>query len=127
MYLKCEVVLQASFMHKQSGKILDIDKRIITEYDEHSEEYKELCEQYELESGMKREQNKDKFDKELLCVLLNKSKETCKKTMEKLELAFKESCRRDALGYIEFGGWVLNVRDFSGVFFKELKTNISKH
>lgn len=126
MTLKCEITLSASFVHKQSGQILNIDKVIIQEYDEYSEEYKQLCKEFELESGVKRDTNKDKFDRMLLERLVELSKESCKETINNLSTIFKQHCKANADGYVEFGGWILKLQDYSAVLFRDLKVNISK-
>lgn len=126
MVLKCEVILSASFIHKESGKMFSIDKSIIKEYDEYSEEYKKICGVYETEIGFNRNENKDKFDKCLLEKLVETYKEECRSTVDLLTRIFKEHCKTGAKGFIEFGGWLLRLQDFSGVLFNDLKVNISK-
>lgn len=127
MILKCELILSASFIHKESGRIFDIDKIIKQEYNEESEEYKQLCKEFELESGMKRDNNKDKFDRMMMERITELAKEALKETTNKISSTFKLHCKSNADGYIEFGGWILKAQDFSGVLFKDLRVNISKH
>lgn len=127
MKLKCEVILSASFLHNESGKTFLIDKVITQEYDEYSEEFKQLCKEFEQEIGMKRDTNKDKFDRELLETISKISKEQCKETVDNLSKIFRKHSKSNADGYIEFGGWIIKLRDFSAVMFKDLRVNISKH
>lgn len=126
MILRFEVILSASFIHKESGKMFSIDKVIEKEYDEYDEEYNKFCDAYETEIGFKRNENKDKFDKCLLEILVSVSKEECRNSIDSLTKIFKEHCKTGAKGYIEFGGWLLRLQDFSGVLFNDLKVNISK-
>lgn len=127
MILKLEIILSASFVHRQSGQMLNIDKVIKQEFDEYSEEYKQICKEFELESGMKRDSDRDKFDRMLLGNLIELSKESCKEKVNDLSMIFKQHCKSNATGYIEFGGWIIKLQDYSAVIFRDLKVNISKH
>ena len=127
MKLVCEVTLSASFMHSSSGQILNIDNVIKQEYDEYSVKYKELCKQFENDVGFKREENRNKFDEILLKILSEISIKESNEKIKKLSDVFKQHSKSDAKGYIEFGGWILKLQDYSAVSFKEVKYNISKH
>lgn len=69
MELKIVVITEMSLIHRISGKEFVIDKKIEKVYNGDSAEYEELVEQYTEQIGFKREENEDKFDKELLKIL----------------------------------------------------------
>lgn len=131
MILKSKVVLSASFIHKRTGSTFDIDKVIEKEYNEDSEEFKELILAYEGENQIQitrdDSKNKDEYDKLFLEWIADLSKESCSAIVKNISDIFKEHCKTEASGFIEFGGWILKVQDFSGVLIKDLQVKISKH
>lgn len=128
MKLKADCYLRGKFIQKKSGKEILIDKAIKLEYNEDSEEYKSLCEQYMNIIGFTREIDKDKFDREMLKILAEQSKRNMKNSFEKIVRTFKEVWIANGQmgGFVEFGGYLINANDFSAVQLDEIKTNISK-
>lgn len=127
MKLAVEIVVGISLIHKNTGKEFNLDKCIKQEYDEDSEKYKELVETYTERIGFERTENKDKFDKELLSIITAESKKDAMETIDNIMKVVKEVYRTDKHGWIEFGGYVLNIEDFSGICINKFESNFSKH
>lgn len=127
MKLEMELNIGMSLIHKNSGKEFNIDKNIKQEYDENSEEYKELVREYEQRIKYEREHNKDEFDKELLKILTSESKKEAMEQIENIMKVAKDVYRTGGKGWIEFGGYVLNASDFSGICINKFDTHFSKH
>ena len=119
--------MTAEFIQKVSGQKLTVDNEIGVEYNEDSEEYESLCNRYEGIAGFDRNKNKDKFDKELLNIICKDVTDRTKKIMGKIVDVYKKSLTdRDFMGWIEFGGYILNPLDFSAVKFTNFSTHIFK-
>lgn len=127
MKLAVEIVVGISLIHKNSGKEFNLDKCIKQEYDENSEKYKELVETYTERIGFERTENKDKFDKELLSIITADAKKEVMETIDNIMKVVKEVYKGGKRGWIEFGGHVLNIEDFSGVCINKFESNFSKH
>lgn len=82
---------------------------------------------YAEKIGFERTENKDKFDKELLNIITIESKKEAMKTIDNIMKVVKEVYRTGKHGWIEFGGYVLNIEDFSGVCINKFESNFSKH
>lgn len=127
MKLAVEIVVGISLIHKNTGKEFNLDKCIKQEYDEDSEKYKELVEIYTERIGFERTENKDKFDKELLSIITVDAKKEVMETIDNIMKVVKDVYREGKHGWIEFGGYVLNIEDFSGVCINKFESNFSKH
>lgn len=84
MRLDIVIITEMSLIHKNSGKEFVIDKKIEKSYNEDSAEYKELVKLHTEQIGFKREENKDKFDAELLKILSYNMKSEVLKQLTKL-------------------------------------------
>lgn len=82
---------------------------------------------YAEKIGFERTENKDKFDKELLNAITIESKKEAMETIDNIMKVVKEVYRTGKHGWIEFGGYVLNIEDFSGVCINKFESNFSKH
>lgn len=127
MKLAVEIVIGISLIQKNTGKEFNLDKCIKQEYDENSEKYKELVETYTERIGFERTENKDKFDKELLSIITADAKKEVMETIDNIMKVVKEVYKTGKHGWIEFGGYVLNIKDFSGVCINKFESNFSKH
>lgn len=114
-------------IQKNTGKEFNLDKCIKQEYDENSEKYKELVEMYTERIGFERTGNKDKFDKELLSIIAAESKKDVMEIIDNIMKVVKEVYRTGKHSWIEFGGYVLKIEDFSGVCINKFEVNFSKH
>ena len=83
MQLKLKVKLSVTLFAKQTLNKLDIDKVIEEVYNDDSEEYKQVVMEYENYTGKKRDDNVDKFDKELLEYMANTIKQTQSKKSDR--------------------------------------------
>lgn len=127
MELKIVVITEMSLIHRISGKEFVIDKKIEKIYNGDSAEYEELVEQYTEQIGFKRKENEDKFDKELLKILSSIVKKETLGSIDNLIKSVKSAYRDGAKGWIEFGGYILNIQDFSGVSIGKFDVQLSKH
>lgn len=119
--------MTAEFIQKTSGEKLTVDNEISREYNEDSEEYESLCNRYESIIGFERDKNKEKFDKELLDLLREDLSKKSKETLQNILDEYKKSIvDKRYIGWIEFGGYILNPLDFSAVKFTAFKTHIFK-
>lgn len=120
--------MTAEFIQKISGEKLTVDNEIGVEYNEDSEEYESLCNRYESIIGFARNKNKDKFDKELLDLLKEDLSKKSKETLQNILDEYKKSIlyNKHYVGWIEFGGYVLNPLDFSAIKFTNFNTHIFK-
>jgi hypothetical protein len=127
MKLRLEIEYGIDLLHKSSGKEVNIDKTISIEYDEYSSEYKTLCKEYEDKIGFSRESNPDEFDKKMLLALSDDIKPKKSEMVDPLvEVVRSVYSQAGTHGYIEYGGYVINVEDFSYIHFRELDIRISK-
>lgn len=128
MKLKIECKLTGTFVQRKSGVKLVVDNVVSKEYNEDSPEYEELCELWRNTIGFDREVDKDNFDKKLLTLVAEQAKQTLKTSVEKIVRIFK--CvwiDSKTPSFVEFGGYLLNPKDFSAIRISEIKTDISKH
>lgn len=84
-------------------------------------------ETYTERIGFERTENKDKFDKELLSIITEESKKDVMEIIDNIMKVVKEVYRTGKHSWIEFGGYVLKIEDFSGVCINKLEVNFSKH
>lgn len=128
MKLKVECKLTGTFVQRKSGVKLLVDNVVSKEYNEDSPEYEELCELWRNTIGFDREIDKDNFDKKLLTLIAEQAKQTLKTSVEKIVETFKYVWLNPrTTSFVEFGGYLLNPKDFSAIRISEIKTDISKH
>lgn len=101
--------------HAQTMKEMRIDKVIEQSYNEDSQEYKKLCDEYKEIVGFEREHNKDEFDKELLKILAKDAQDVEKETVERIEQTIRTCYLKGYNGCVTFGGYIINVKDFCAV------------
>lgn len=128
MKLKVECRLTGIFVQRKSGVKLLVDNVVSKEYNEDSPEYEELCELWRNRIGFDREVDKDNFDKQLLTLIAEQAKQTLKTSVDKIVETFKLVWLYPKTpAHVEFGGYLLNPKDFSAIRISEIKTDISKH
>ena len=126
MELKCEIDMTVTLYHKQTMKELDIDEHIEKVYNEDSEEYRIICEEYKSVIGFERKSDKEDFDRKLLEFLVNDLKRETMKTINSITDVIKKCFLQNYNGCIEFGTYIINPNDFCAINVKRFKTNISK-
>jgi hypothetical protein len=114
--------------HKDTLEKLTIDRVIHGEYNEESEEYKLICNKYETKFGFMRDEDKTSFDEMLLTELVKQAKQTMKDSVNEIVQVIKRCYLEDekVTAVIEFGGYIINPKQFCAVEIGEYKTNISK-
>ena len=126
MNIVIEVKLKMVAYHKLTMQKLNIDKVIRKEYNEESEEYKTLVENYEPIFDMKREGNKSAFDTKLAESLGKDAGEELIAIVEKIVAVYKETITRNKTGWVEFGGCIFNATDFCAIQIDDYKVRVSK-
>lgn len=126
MVLKYKVTCKMNLYHKDTLEKLTIDREIGGEYNEESEEYKLICMDYEVMFGFKRDEDKASFDEMLLTELVKRAKQRMRETIERISAVIKKCYLGDVNAVIEFGGYIINPKQFCAVEIGEYKTNISK-
>lgn len=126
MELKCEIDMTITLYHKQTMKELDIDEHIEKVYNEESEEYKVICEEYRSVIGFERESDKKDFDKKLLEFLIEDLKRETMSKINSITDVIKKCFLGNYNGCIELGTYIINPNDFCAINVKRFKTNISK-
>ena len=128
MKLKVECKLTGIFVQRKSGVKLVVDNSIKQEYNEDSPEYKELCNTWRNTIGFDRDENEDRFDRQLLMLLSEQAKQELGERVDKIVSTFKLVWLHPKTpAHVEFGGYLLNPKDFSAIRISEIKTDISKH
>jgi hypothetical protein len=128
MVLKYKVTCKMNLYHKDTLEKLTIDRTVHGEYNEESEEYKLICSKYETKFGFMRDEDKTSFDEMLLTELVKQAKQTMKDSVNEIVQVIKRCYLEDekVTAVIEFGGYIINPKQFCAVEIGEYKTNISK-
>lgn len=127
MRLKVSIETDIELLHI-TGKQMVLQDNIVKEYDEFSEEYTRICKEYESLIGYKRDENKTKFDEELLTKLLEDLKTEKLATLDRIMYVVKQIYANPEKnsGYVQIQSAVINVKDFSCIRIKKFNTSISK-
>lgn len=127
MKLVVKIESETELMHI-TGKQVILSDSITKEFDEFSEEYKMLCDEYKNLVGFEREENKDEFDKKLLMIIIAEIKLEKQKAFDKiLEVVnkiYQNPQKYD--GYVQIQGAVIRVKDFSYFRIKKFDTRVYK-
>lgn len=126
MKLSISVIVAATFVHK-SGEKFNVDNVVRQEYNEGSEEYETLAKAFEEATGVKSaETPEESFNKQLGLFVADEIRDTMKERIDRICTCAREIfLGRADHGIIEFGGWILNMKEFSAVAFGETKVNVS--
>lgn len=126
MKLSISVIVAATFLHK-SGEKFNVDNVVRQEYNEGSEEYETLAKAFEEATGVKSaETPEESFNKQLGLFVADEIRDTMKERIDHICTCAREIfLGRADHGIIEFGGWILNMKEFSAVAFGETKVNVS--
>lgn len=110
-----------------TGKEIKVNKTFTQTWDENSEEFQELVKAYEGISGKKRRENISDFDREMLTYAAKESEKSLSVSVERIQNTFRDYClERLDRGYIEYGGYIINLKDISAIRFNETKVRIRK-
>lgn len=127
MRLNVSIETEIELLHI-TGKQMVIQDNIVKDYDEFSEEYATICKEYEPLLGYKRDENKTKFDEELLTMLMEDLKTEKLATLDRIMDVVKQvyANPNKKSGYVQIQSAVINVKDFSCIRIKKFNTSISK-
>ena len=127
MKVKFTLTGKAIFYHKKTMKELVVDKTVSQCYDEYSEEYKQLCDEYAPKVGTIRElDNKDAFDEKLMRVLSEEAKKEFEERNEIIVNVFHKVFKDEVTGYVDYFGTLIAPQDFCAVEFGEYNISITK-
>ena len=128
MQVSSKVSLSMELLHKLTMQKLVINEDVERVYDEDSEEYTELCNEYCNLIGFKREEDKDRFDKELMLLLAKNSKNVSVEKIEKIIDVTKRSFMygEEVCSVIMFGGYIINPKDFCAIRVGKIDISINK-
>ena len=126
MKLSISVTVSATFVHK-SGEKFNVDTVISEEYNEGSEEYETLAKAFEEATGVKQSNTtEEEFAKNIGMYVADEVRKMMKERIDHICKCAKEVyLGRADNGIVEFGGWILNMKDFSAVAFEDTKVNVS--
>ena len=115
-------------LHKLTMQKLVINEDIERVYDEDSEEYTELCNEYCNLIGFSREEDKDRFDKELMLLLAKNSKQGSEEKIKTIIDVTKRSFMygKKVCSVIMFGGYIINPKDFCAIKVGKIDVSINK-
>lgn len=106
--------------------VIDIDKVLSGEFEEQSEEYIKLCSEKETDIGYLREDDPDRFDKEMLEFMSETARSNILGGINTIKDIFSECMLKDVKGKCEFFGTIFNPKDFCAMEVHEIKTNCYK-
>lgn len=126
MKLSISVIVSATFVHK-SGEEFNVDNVVRQEYNEGSEEYETLSKAFEEATGVNEsETSEEEFVKNMGMYVADEIRKMMKERIDHICKCAKEVyLGRAEHGIVEFGGWILNMKDFSAVAFEDTKVNVS--
>lgn len=127
MTIKYGLNMKLGLVHKNTGKEFKLESNIEKKYDEDSKEYEVLCEQLQNKIPFDRESDKDKFDEQVVRIGLQTLEHIGKEKIENINMCCKQCYAMDKNGWIEFGGAIINPKDFCIIKVVEFKTYASKH
>lgn len=126
MKLSISVIVAGTFVHK-SGERFKVDNVVRGEYNKGSEEYETLVKGFEEATGVKQsETTEEVFNKQLGLYVADEIRKMLKERTDHICKCAREVYLGKAdHGIVEFGGWLLNMKDFSVVAFEDTKVNVS--
>lgn len=128
MQVSFKVSLSMELLHKMTMQKLVINENIERVYDEDSEEYTELCNDYCNVIGFDREEDKDRFDKELMKLLAKNSKQGSEEKIKTIIDVAKRTFmyKEEVYSVIMFGGYIINPSDFCAIKVGKIDVSINK-
>ena len=115
-----------TFFADKTLEPLKVEKVIEHVFDEESEEFETLVSDGENMLGIKRESNKDEFDKALLELLTDNAKNGATDALKDIVEVIKQVYSEGKRGYVEIGGYIVNPANFSAVKIDGISTRIQK-
>lgn len=128
MQVSFKISLSMELLHKMTMQKLVINEDIERVYDEDSEEYTELCNDYCKMIGFSREEDKDRFDKELMLLLAKDGKQASEEKIKTIIDVAKSTFmyKEEVYSVIMFGGYIINPKDFCAIKVGKIDVSINK-
>lgn len=114
---------------KSSGVEVDFSQRVEKAFDENSEEFENIVKEYENHSGNVRSDamNNDDYDKSMMKWLTKQWENDIMDSIEKISEVFKQVfLGKKECAYVEYGGYILNPKDFCAVKIGQPKFHCTK-
>lgn len=127
MKLKIEVTFSMVLYHRKTLNSFAIDRTVKQEYDENSEEYKQLVSDYEKLTGTERtKENADDFDSDLLTYITEGIKDTQKERVDNITAKVYNAYAMGEHCAISFSGYVIDAAEFCAIRINDFSIRISK-
>lgn len=128
MQVSFKISLSMELLHKLTMQKLVINEDVERVYDEDSEEYTELCNDYCKTIGFSREEDKDMFDKELMLLLAKDGKQASEEKIKTIIDVAKSTFmyKEEIYSVIMFGGYIINPKDFCAIKVGKIDVSINK-
>lgn len=127
MKLKVEVTFSMVLYHRKTLNSFAIDRTFKQEFDENSEEYKQLVSDYEKITGTKRmKENADDFDSDLLMHIAEETKVAQKEQIDKIIDVVYNAYAEGKHCAISFGGYIIDAAEFCVIRINDFSARISK-
>ena len=127
MKLKVEVTFSMVLYHRKTLNSFAIDRTFKQEFDENSEEYKQVVFDYEKLTGTKRtKENADDFDSDLLTYIAEEFKNNQKEQIDKITNTVYNTYAEGKHCAISFGGYIIDVAEFCAIKINDFSARVSK-
>lgn len=126
MKISLKVKMSMTLFHAQTMRELRIDKVVGQSYNEEDEGYKQMCNMYRDVIGFDRAKDADKFDEMLMKELANEAQEIEKETIQTIENTIKNCYLKNTSGFVSFGGYLINPKEFCAVRLDGFSMEFSK-
>lgn len=124
--IKIITKMSIRLFHKLTFNDFEIKTEFEKVIDENSEEYEKLCEMYSSEVGFVRSSNPDKYDKVICKCIADYMRHEKMEVVTLINETVKDVFSKDICGYINFGGYVINPKDFCMVGVSEFEIRCVK-
>lgn len=126
MSICIECISSINLYTKGSGQKITLEKNVKQTYEEDSQTFKDICEEYKEIIGVDREENKKEHDKNLVKILVEETKKVEKENIDNFLGVWKKMFLGKAkAGVCEFAGAVINPADFSIVQIEKFEINVT--
>lgn len=128
MKLKVEVKLKMILYNKNNMEPLIVENTINKEWEEGTEEFKELYENVKILGKERKGTQKeiDEYDRMLLNIIASGAKENILASTERVIDVIRKCFTGRYDGYVEYAGYVINPKDFCACKVMPPETHIEK-
>lgn len=124
--IKIITKMSIRLFHKLTFNDFEIKTEFEKAIDENSEEYEKLCEMYGSEVGFVRSSDPDRYDKIICKCVADYIRNENMDSVTLINETVKNVFSKDICGYVSFGGYVINPKDFCMVGVNEFEIRCVK-